>query len=156
MSRNLLIPLLALAMAAMAQPGDNSRWKGLEFLFGNWTAAGGGDPGTGIGRFTFQPDLNGQIVARRNLAETTGAGRHEDLLVIYRESEGVRKAIYFDSEGHVIRYRVSTPGEKRAVFDSEGEGPRYRLTYWTDGSVLKGKFEVGDRTYLEWHAEKEH
>jgi len=138
------LPALLLCAATLVC-GADSRWQGMEFLFGNWTATGG--------RFSFQPDLSGQIVVRRNASD---APKHDDLMVIYAEG-GVeaRHAIYFDNEGHVIRYKIATPAKERVVFESEGEGPRYRLSYWLDGKVLQGKFEVGDRVYLEWSAKRE-
>jgi hypothetical protein len=95
--------------------------------------------------------LKGQVVVRRSFNQLASGPRHEDLLVIYVDSPGgALRGMYFDSESHVIRYKITTPGPDRAEFESEGEGPHYRLTYWMAGKVLKGKFEVGDRTYLEW------
>jgi hypothetical protein len=54
------------------------------------------------------------------------------------------RAIYFDTEGHVIRYNVTFPATNKAVFESDGTqpGPRFRLSYWLDSSTLNGKFEV--------------
>ena len=143
MSR-LLALLFLLASAALAQ---ESRWKGIEFLFGDWTA--------GSGKFSFHPNLNGQVVVRKNVSDVDKSARHEDLLVIYADAPGAAlRAMYFDSEGHVIRYRVSTTSGS-VVFESDGEGPPYRLSYWMAAGELKGKFEVGGRTYLEWSARKE-
>jgi hypothetical protein len=148
-------PAILLLTALLAWPQrSESRWQGLQFLIGNWKGAGAGDPGPGSGKFSFQPDLNGQVVVRRSFNELAKGSRHEDLLVVYAEGpDGAQRAIYFDSEGHVIRYKVATPAPGRAVFESEGEGPQYRLSYWVEeGNVWKGKFEAGDRTYLEWDA----
>ena len=154
MSRAFAILVLA-ACCICAQAGD-SRWKGLEFLFGDWKGMGTGEPGAGVGKYSFQPDLNGQVVVRRSFNQLAKGPRHEDLLVIYADGpEGAQRGMYFDSEGHVIRYKVTTPGPGRAVFESEGEGPAYRLTYWMEGSNLKGKFEVGGRTYLEWDSARD-
>jgi hypothetical protein len=44
---------------------------------------------------------------------------------------------------------------RRSVFESEGDGPTFRLSYWMAGGEMKGKFEVGGKTYLEWSARKE-
>jgi hypothetical protein len=80
------------------------------------------------------------------------APNHEDLLVIYIEAIYIKnetRAIYFDSEGHVIHYKVSVPSENTAVFESDG-APKYRLTYWLDHESLNGKFEIADKTYLNW------
>ena len=147
-------PALLLLAASWAWSAD-ARWQGLEFLMGSWTGIGGGEPGSGTGKFSFQPELNGQIVVRRNSNQVAQGRLHEDLLVLYADAPGGGlRGMYFDSEGHVIRYQVSTPGKDRVVMESEGEGPRYRLSYWMVDKVLKGKFEVGGRTYLEWSAEK--
>jgi hypothetical protein len=153
----LLLGALAICAGALpAQSGFEARWKGLAFLVGNWTGAGGGQPGQGSGKFSFRPDLNGQIMVRKNSNALDNGQKHEDLLVVYGDGpDSALRGMYFDSEGHVIRYRVTVPEPGRAVFESEGEGPRYRLSYWLEGKVLKGKFEVGDRTYLEWGATKD-
>ena len=145
--------LLLTAWLACAQSAGDARWKGLQFLFGNWTGTGGGQPGNGSGKFSFKPELNGQVVVRRNANDVANGARHEDLLVIYPEGpEGAMRGMYFDSEGHVIHYKIATSASGRAVFESDGAGPKYRLSYWVEGKVLKGKFEIGDRTYLEWDA----
>ena len=150
MKRWLAILLIAFGFC-LAQDGGRSRWKGLEFLFGDWAGAGRGQPGARSGDYSFLPDLQGQVVVRRSFNQLANGPRHEDLLVIYADgSGGAQRGMYFDSEGHVIRYKVSSPGPDRAVFESEGEGPRYRLTYWMAGKILKGTFEVGDKIYLQW------
>ncbi len=147
--------MLLAASLVCAQTGE-SRWKGLQFLFGNWKGSGSGEPGAGSGQYSFQPELNGQVVVRRSYNQLAKGPRHEDLLVIYADGpEGARRGMYFDSEGHVIRYRMATPEAGRVVFESEGEGPGYRLTYWMHGDVLKGRFEVGGRTYLQWDSERD-
>jgi hypothetical protein len=153
-------PALALAFAwaalSYAQNPSNPRWKGLDFLLGNWTGAGSGQPGAGSGKFSFQPDLDRHVIVRRSFNQLASGPRHEDLLVIYADApDGDLRGMYFDSEGHVIRYKVTTPAEGRAIFESDGAGPAYRLSYWMEGKVLKGKFDVGGRTYLEWGSEKE-
>lgn len=133
-------------------------WKPIQFLFGNWTAKGGGkSTGQGAGDFSFEPQINKQIVIRKNFAEYTSgpeAGtRHDDLMILYFDPPGSPlRAIYFDSEGHTIRYFVKTPSANIAVFESEATqpGPKYRLSYELKGKELEGKFEVGGKTYLTW------
>ena len=115
-------------------------FKQLEFLLGKWTGVETNKAESGA--FSFEPQLNNKIIVRHN-----SAPNHEDLLVIYIEDE--TRAVYFDSEGHVIHYKVSVPSENRAVFESDG-APKYRLTYWLDRESLYGKFEIGDKTYLSW------
>ena len=145
-------------------------WGALQYLVGNWIAEGGGTPGQGAGSFSFTPELQGKILVRKNRAEyppskDKPATAHDDLMVIFREadadSEGAMRAIYFDSEGHVIRYLVTMFGD-RIVFTSEPVrgAPQYRFTYLRDsGSELRLKFEIappgkGFVTYVEGTAKR--
>jgi len=145
--------LLLLAGACLAEDGGETRWRAVQFLLGNWATTE--TPANTTGGFSFQKDLVGHVIIRRSFSQVENGPRHEDLLVIYAEGPGAGlRASYYDSEGHVIRYKVTAPAPDRAVFDSEGDGPRYRLSYWMAGKELKGKFEVGDKTYLEWAAVK--
>jgi hypothetical protein len=139
MRKSLMAMLLLAAALLPAQTGD--RWAPFLFLTGKWKAEGG--------EFSFEPELNGHILVRRNVNNTPGQ-KHEDLMVVY--FEGAPKAIYFDTEGHTIRYTVSFPSKNSAVFDSEGGGPKYRLSYVLEGQKLNGKFEVDGKVYLSWTA----
>lgn len=72
---------------------------------------------------------------------------HEDLLVMYRPP-GVNafKAIYFDSEGHVINYTVSFPAAPNSIILESAASPgvpSFRLVYilGTDG-VLTSEFFI--------------
>ena len=137
-----------LVSPALLTAGD---WGQLEFLIGQWAGQGAGQPGAGAGKFSFEPDLQGRILVRKSFADyppTEGkpAYRHDDLLVVYRETpKGAWRAIYFDNEGHVIRYSVQAE-KKRAVFTSDGRPneERYRMTYTsTRPDQLSFRFEVG-------------
>ena len=78
-------------------------------------------------------------------------------MIVYLDSPTTPpRAIYFDTEGHVIRYTLSFPETNRVVFESESgqPGPEYRLTYWLAGAALNGKFEVGGKTYMTWTSRK--
>jgi hypothetical protein len=169
MSRTLKVAVVAFVFSLLAHgqsnAPNNSALPRLQFLLGEWTASGDTQLGAGQGGFSFRPELGGRIVVRQNFAEyKTGkaAGtRHEDLMVIYTEQPAKAQAIYFDSEGHVIRYNISFVAENKAVFESEESqpGPRYRLTYSLAGPVLNGKFEMAPsggsfKTYLEWKSER--
>ncbi len=132
----LLFPLLG---AAQATPRDP--WADWKFLIGEWTAGdSNGVPGAASGGgFTLRPELGGSVLVRRSHAEYPAtkdhpAFTHEDLMVVYREG-GAIKALYDDSEGHVIHYNVSiSPDDKRIVFLSEpGGGPQFRLSYGDPG-----------------------
>jgi hypothetical protein len=170
MTRALAAILLGHALLFAQSPnpkpdaGDRgSRWKPIEFLFGNWTGQGGGAAvGQGGGDYSFEPQINNSIVIRKSFAEYTSgpdAGtRHDDLMIIYADPPASPlRAIYFDSEGHTIRYNVKTPVPNVAVFESDGTqpGPKYRLSYTLRDKSLDGKFEIAPpgaefKTYLSW------
>ena len=84
-------------------------------------------------------------------------------MIIYLDAPDSKPhAIYFDSEGHVIRYNLTFPSANNVVFESEASqpGPRYRLSYWMNGPALDGKFEVAPpgadyKTYMRWTSKKE-
>lgn len=147
-------PVSTTAMAQTPTP-----WGRLQFLLGTWESKGESQLGAGVGSTSFALDLQGRIIVRRSFAEyTPPRPRHDDLLVLYRDgADSASRAVYFDSEGHVIRYAVSTPGENTLVLQSDGSDAetRYRLTYTRKGSALDGVFEIGAphapyKTYLSW------
>jgi len=164
------IVIAAALLSAMAQdaPGkaDDSAFGKLHFLIGKWTGSAGAKDtphGAGHGGFSFEGELNGKIIVRRNVADYDAGVHHEDLMVIYMDgSPATPHAIYFDTEGHVIRYNLTFPAPDRVAFESDGTqpGPRYRLTYWLKGSALDGKFEVAPpggeyKTYLSWTSKRD-
>ena len=144
-------------------------WGALRYLVGNWTGEGGGGPGQGSGWFSFQPDVQGKVLVRKNHSEypaTNGQQPtvHDDLMIVYREPDSTGErgihAIYFDNEDHIIRYTVTMFGDK-VIFTSDAAiGPRYRLTYTRAGSDgLRIKFEIAPpsrdfTTYLEAGAKR--
>jgi hypothetical protein len=146
------------ALSLHAQTTDP--WKQLDFLIGKWTGATSADQtphGAGEGDFSFDPELNKKIIVRHNAARYTSGVTHDDLMIIYLDSPTTPpRAIYFDTEGHVIRYNVTIPAPNRVVFESEPSqpGPSYRLTYWLEGAALNGKFEVGGKQYMAWTSRK--
>lgn len=162
----ILASVCAGASPAFAQATPSPRWDGLQFLLGTWTAAGGTQLGTAEGGTTFAEELDGQIITRRNFAIYTGGAaagtRHDDLLIVYRDTpEAAPHAIYFDSEGHVIRYTITTSADTAAFqSDPSQPGPRYRLTYRRAGDALSGVFAVAApgtddyKTYLSWTSTK--
>jgi hypothetical protein len=142
MLKSTIAALLLASTLGLSETGD--AWQPFAFMIGKWKAE--------TGSFSFLPDLNGRVLVRRNVNDTPGQ-KHEDLMVVY--SEGGPHAIYFDTEGHVIRYRIAFPSANAAVFESEGGGPKYRLSYSLDGAKLNGKFEVDGKTYLTWTTVRE-
>jgi hypothetical protein len=158
-----LITLLAACSILHAQTGDS--WKKLDFLLGDWTGVAGEKDtalGAGQGAFSFKPELNQKIVTRRNNAQYDSGAQHDDLMVIYLDAPNdTPRAIYFDTEGHVIRYNLTFPSADRVVFESDGSqpGPKYRLTYWMEAGTLKGRFEVAPpskdyQTYMSWTSKR--
>ena len=154
-----LLALLTAVSSLHAQGGE--AWKKLDFLLGDWNGAAGEKDtqiGSGQGSFSFKAELQQKIITRNNNAQYDSGVRHDDLMVIYLDTpEQTPRAIYFDSEGHVIRYNLSFPAASRVVFESDGTqpGPKYRLSYWMDAGSLKGKFEVAApskdyQTYMSW------
>ena len=144
------LPLFAQSSPATADasaPKPPSPWAPFEFLLGQWTGEGGGAPGAGAGAFSFEPELDGKILVRRNRADYPPAdGRpaahHEDLLTVFIEG-GAYRADYFDNEGHVIHYAVTPAGPSLVFLSEPGPGPRFRLTYTKTGpQTVRIQFEI--------------
>jgi hypothetical protein len=133
----------------------------LGFLVGPWEAAGGGKPGASAGVITFAIDAGGHAVVRHNESRSP-EGLHQDVMIIYPEGADSLRALYADSEGHVIHYGVSTPGRDSVVFlsDPPSAGPRFRLSYrLRDDGTLATRFEIAVAgsafsTYLEGTARR--
>ena len=157
--------LMTLASTAVLAAED---WGPAQFLVGHWTGEGTGQPGNASGAFSFAPDLAGHVLVRKSFADYPAADgkpafRHDDLMIVYRDetSHGLQ-AIYFDSEGHVIRYALS-PAGPGVMFLSDGAAnqARYRMTYTPAGKdSLKIKFEVAApgkdfATYIEAGAHRD-
>ncbi len=158
------LTLLAL-LAVSTLHAQTDSWKKLDFLLGDWVGIAGEKDtplGPGQGDFSFKAELKQKILVRRNNAQYDSGAQHDDLMVIYLDSPNdTPRAIYFDSEGHVIRYNLTFPSPNRVVFESDGTqpGPRYRLSYWIENAQLKGRFEVAApskdyQTYLDWGSKK--
>ncbi len=143
---------------------SESPWAKWKPLIGEWKGEGEGKPGQGKGSFSFETDLGGKILIRKNHSEYPGeAGRpaiiHDDLMIVYAESSGdPSKSIYFDNEGHVIQYAILYEESGIIMTSAATEGtPRYRLTYrFLDDKTLSVKFEIASpqnlndfKTYLD-------
>jgi len=144
-----LFALTALSSAQDTMKGAN--WDAYRFLLGEWVGQGGGTPGEGAGRSTFSLDLQGSVLIRKSFADYPASkGRpaysHDDLMVVYRESNKPAKAIYFDNEGHIIHYSVEFSKDSASVTflsDIVGSAPRFRLRYTESGNeTLKLTFEI--------------
>ena len=165
----ILMATAAVQLWSQVQAGPtpaDATWKRLEFLLGKWKGVAGEKDtqlGAGQGAFSFDLELAQKIVVRRNNATYDSGVKHDDLMVIY--FDGPRgappRAIYFDSEGHVIRYNLTFPAAERVVFESDGSqpGPKYRLSYWVEKGALKGTFEVAPpgadyKNYMSWTSQR--
>jgi hypothetical protein len=162
---------LSLVSCSMPLAAQADRWKGFQFLIGEWTGGGGSSTGQGSGTFSFQMDVDGKVLMRRNhagypAAKDKPAVSHDDLMMIYSEGDDkAPEAVYADSEGHVIHYEseVSSDGTRVRFLSRALPGaPRYRLTYRKTGSdTLEGQFEVAPpgkpdafTPYLTWTAQR--
>jgi hypothetical protein len=143
-----LVFLAALVLPAALAAAD---WGPVEFLVGRWMGDGGGEPGTGSGAFTLEPDLQGKILVRKSFATYPAAAgrrafRHDDLMIVYRdEASAELRAMYWDNEGHVIAYavRAAADGGVTFVSDAPPGKMRYRLTYLPAGKdKIKIRFEI--------------
>ncbi len=164
MKMRLMLPaLLIISSALHAQTSDHL--KKLDFLLGEWTgiaAERDTQLGAGQGSFSFEPQLKQKIIMRRNSANYASGVQHDDLMVIYADAPNeTPRAIYFDTEGHVIQYTLTFPAPNRVVFESDTSqpGPKYRLTYWMEGGSLDGRFEIAApaseyQTYMSWTSKK--
>ena len=154
--------MLLLLWDGVACSAAEKPWSGWEFLLGEWVGEGTGQPGQGTGGFTFSPDLQGQVLVRKNHAVYPALGKrpafsHDDLMVIYQDAGRVR-ADYYDNENHVIRYTVElAASHDAATFLSEPSpsSPQFCLIYSkksTDQVALR--FEIAPpgkpfATYIE-------
>ena len=153
-------------LSVLPERAQSTPWEKLEFLLGNWAGSAGQTDtqlGAGEGGFSFDLELNRKIIVRHNHAGYASGAQHDDLMVIYLDApDDTTRAIYFDSEGHVIRYNLTFPTSNKVIFESDGTqaGPRYRLSYWLNGRALDGKFEVAPpgseyKTYMSWTSKNE-
>ena len=171
----LLFWVTAIPVVAQAQqpPADAAlaTWQRLHFLLGTWEAKTGGSGTAGatvVGNYTFREDLNGNAIVRTSTLDSCKGPnafdcQHHDTLELFREGADV-KALYVDSEGHVIHYTVTAPDAHTAVFSSSGPGPAFRLTYEQQGAgaamVMSGKFQMAApgsndfHSYMEWSGAK--
>jgi hypothetical protein len=120
----MLVLIFALAFNVSGQGGSDKR---LEFLLGKWVGIAGEKDtplGAGQGAFSFEAQLNQKIIVRHNHAAYNSGAQHDDLMVIYFDGPNASpRAMYFDTEGHVIRYNLTFPSANAVVFESDGTQP---------------------------------
>jgi hypothetical protein len=126
-------------------------WEPWKFLLGEWEGDNTGDPGQGTGSFIFSFDLDENVLVRRShtvfpaTPERDGY-THDDLIIIYTEYTGEKRAIYFDNEQHVIHYATRVAPDGRTITlesDPIPSLPQFRFSYLKTGrdSVL-ARFEM--------------
>lgn len=163
MKTTIVAPVIAfLSLTSMSFGQQDTTWQKWSWLIGDWVGEGSGKPGQGTGWFSIQPDLDGNILVRRNHSEYPAAkdkpaAIHDDLMIVYLDHSGQPgKAIYFDNESHTINYAV-TYREKSIILtgDKVQNLPVFRLTYvWLVKDTISVKFEMSQdgktfQTYTE-------
>lgn len=166
MYRLLMMIFVLSSLTSVQSPNDT--WEAWKPYLGMWLGSGNGEPGQGKGEFSFEPELQGAVLARHSYAEYPAtkdkpAYRHDDLMVIYSTPDHKTVADYWDNEGHVIRYNVElVDGKLVFVSDAAQPGPRFRLTYAKTGdNTLKLTFAIAPptdrdnfKTYIEATAQR--
>ena len=134
--RLIVVVLLLILVQPLVARNSMSGWEKWQYMMGAWFGEGSGQPGSGSGSYTLKPKLGGCILERKGVADIPAAeGRpavhHEDVMFVYKNSEGNPvKAIYFDNENHVIPYDITYVDNKIIlVSEANGSMPRFRLTY---------------------------
>jgi hypothetical protein len=150
LSKTLLVIIFLISGPLLFGQQPKNQWEKWNFLIGEWVGEGNGQPGQGEGKFSLQPDLDGNILVRKNSSAypetpTSKAFVHEDLLIVYPGSgDSPQEAIYFDNEGHTIRYKVTFAGNSIILTsDIVANTPRFRLSYvMIDSRKVKIDFEM--------------
>lgn len=124
-------------------------WDTWRFLLGEWAGTGGGTPGQGGGELSFMFDLQDQVLVRRNHVDFPATAErpafsHDDLTIIYPDTAGSTRAVYFDNEEHVIHYAVTMAADRiMMTSDPDPSSPRFRTTYWKGENETAGtRFEI--------------
>lgn len=144
-----LVLMLLFSVSLEAQESGKG-WDRWQFLMGNWKGEGGGNPGQGSGLFSFNPDLDGNILVRKSRTEFPANGNspatvHQDLMIVYSNPDGnPAEAIYFDNERHIIHYEITYQENKIVLTSKPGAtSPRFRLVYEKlDNALVNTRFEM--------------
>jgi hypothetical protein len=164
----IFLALLLLPIHQLFGQQQKDQWEKWNYLVGEWVGENNGQPGNGDGKFSFQRELDGNIMVRKShtvfpATSTNVAIVHDDLLMIYMEAPGSQEAIYFDNEGHTIKYKVSYK-ENSIILTSDisPNAPRFRYTYTIlDPKTVNASFEMASpqapedfKLYLQGKASK--
>jgi hypothetical protein len=148
-----------MALASLLCPNTQSQeaksahaWDSWKPLLGRWVGEGEGGPRQGSGWFSFEPDLQGAALIRKNHSEypetkDRPAYAHDDLMVMYVDSNTKQtRAFYVDGESHIINYKATVSADGNTftfLSDLLPTSPRYRLTYVkTQPDTLTITFEI--------------
>jgi hypothetical protein len=147
-----VLVLMGFSAVHAQQPRAANEWKDFDFLLGEWTWSGGGQPGQAKGVSTVRHELNETVLVRKThldypATKERAAFTHDDLLYVYHDPlDNSVRAIFFDGEGHVIRYSLTgPPGGNSLQFlsDAAPGGTRCRMTYTRTGpDSVTEKFEI--------------
>jgi hypothetical protein len=97
----IIVILLVSGQLLFGQQSKNP-WEKWNLLIGEWVGEGGGQPGQGEGKFSFQTNLDGKILVRKSHTVFPASAdsvekTHDDLLIIYQGSgDSTQEAIYFE------------------------------------------------------------
>ena len=166
----LLCLTLAGPVSAQPQAGKTDNpFDPIRFLVGDWMGEGTAKPGQGKGSFSIKEDLGGAVMVRRDHTDYPAANNNpafslDVFMTIYSEG-GQLRAIFFDSEKHVIHYTALSvvPGTSVQFVSRQAPGaPTFRLTYTKTGSdKMSVKFETAPAgkpdsfsTYAEGSAQR--
>jgi len=138
--------ILALACTALVAQAPDPLGP-VRFLAGTWVGEGTGEPGRNAGEVIFTFELGGKALVRHNATsfpaqEGRAAFVHSDLMTIYPDGSQL-KALYLDSEGHVIHYNVTAKGEDVVFLSEPQPGPTFRFIYRSKpGGALYSAFAI--------------
>jgi len=150
MKRKLFLTTVLLAFAVSCMAQQNDVWGKWSWLVGDWIGEGSGQPGQGIGTFSFSYALDRNILTRKSHSEFPATESnpkiiHDDLMIVYFDSIGdPDRAVYFDNEGHTIFY-TATYSEKSITLTSDisRKTPIFRLTYtYLDSETVNTQFAL--------------
>jgi hypothetical protein len=166
-----VLMLVGLSSVQAQQPRPTNEWKDFDFVIGEWTWVGGGQPGQAKGLSTFRPELDGTVLVRKThldyaASKERAAFAHDDLLYVYHDpADSSLRAIFFDREGHVIRYAATVASSGNSIeflSDAAPAGTRCRMTYARTGpDSATEKFEIAPpgkpadfAAYVEFNASR--
>jgi hypothetical protein len=150
MRSKLLLTILLVLILQVSFAQKTSKWDKWNWLLGEWAGEGSGKPGQGSGTFSLQPDLDNNVLIRKNhsvypASNDKPAIIHDDLMIVYTDFSGnPSKAIYFDNEGHTINYNIAaTDNAVIMTSDKIPNVPVFRLSYiLLEKGSINVKFEM--------------